>query len=251
MNTPGAPHRERRRTGHHSLRLRVAPPASTGAVLLLHGGRSDALTPPPLLNLPSARMRPFGTAILKATAGHEVILASVRYRFRGWNGSRSDPVHDAQEALDELKLLNPLKPVVLVGHSMGARAALRVAGHSHVSGVVALAPWCPPGEPVGHLQNKRLIVLHDEEDRVTHARDSWEFVRSARRAGAQACGITMPRGGHAMLRDAGTWHRLTAALTAGILGAQSLPSCLTKTSAGDSPVLSAHRVIKDIQGTGG
>ncbi|WP_308295792.1 alpha/beta hydrolase [Streptomyces sp. ISL-96] len=228
------------------MRLRAVPPASMGAVLLLHGGRSDALTPPPLLNLPSARMRPFGTAILRATPDHDVLLASVRYRYRGWNGSRSDPVHDAQEALDELKLLAPLRPVVLVGHSMGARAALRVAEHSHVSGIVALAPWCPPGEPVAHLKNKHLIVLHDEQDRVTNAHDSWDFVRRARRAGAQACGITMPRGGHAMLRDAGTWHRLTAALTAGILGAESLPSCLTKTLSADIAVVGAHRVLKEL-----
>lgn len=237
---------EQRRTGHRSLRLRAVPPTSRGAVLLLHGGRSDALTPPPLLNLPSARMRPFGTAILRATSEHDVLLASVRYRYRGWNGSRSDPVHDAQEALDELKLLAPLRPVVLVGHSMGARAALRVAEHSHVSGVVALAPWCPPGEPVAHLKNKQLIVLHDEQDRVTNAHDSWDLVRRARSAGAQACGVTMPRGGHAMLRDAGTWHRLTAALTAGILGAKSLPSCLTKKRADDSAVVSADRVLKEL-----
>ncbi|WP_438949092.1 LLM class flavin-dependent oxidoreductase, partial [Streptomyces harbinensis] len=32
-------------------------------------------------------------------------------------------------------------PVVLVGHSMGGRAALRAAGHPAVTGVVALAPW--------------------------------------------------------------------------------------------------------------
>ncbi|GHB26296.1 alpha/beta hydrolase [Streptomyces chryseus] len=246
MKTPSPSHHEQRRTGHNALRLRVAPPASKAAILLLHGGRSDALTPPPLLNLPSARMRPFGTAILKATSEHDVLLASVRYRYRGWNGSRTDPVHDAQEALDELKLLAPLRPVVLVGHSMGARAALRVAEHSHVSGVVALAPWCPPGEPVAHLRTKQVIIVHDEHDRVTNAHDSWDFVRRARRAGAQACGITMPRGGHAMLRDAGTWHRLTAALTAGILGAQPLPSCLTETRADDSAVVSAHRVLEDL-----
>jgi predicted esterase len=196
-------------------------------VLLLHGGCADALTPPPLFNLPAARMRPFGNAIRRAVPGEGLLLATVRYRCRGWNGTRTDPVHDTYEALDELKLLAPLRPVVLVGHSMGARAALRAAGHSHVSGVVALAPWCPPEEPVAHLKYKHVILLHDERDRVTSARDSWDFVRTAHRAGARACGISMPRGGHAMLRSARDWHRLTASLAAGILGEIALPPGLT------------------------
>ncbi|MFE9395342.1 alpha/beta hydrolase [Streptomyces flavidovirens] len=225
MTGPGA-----HRTGR-SLRPRVVPPAPRGAVLLLHGGRSDALTPPPLLNLPGARMRPFGSAILRSVPKGNVLLATVRYRYRGWNGSRTDPVHDAYEALEELKSLAPLRPVVLVGHSMGARAALRVAGHSHVSGVVALAPWCPPGEPVTHLRTKHVYVLHDERDRVTSARDSWDLVRRARHAGARACGISMPRGGHAMLRGAGDWHRLTAFLAASLLSQTALPGGLTAAEA--------------------
>ncbi|MGW0565452.1 alpha/beta hydrolase [Streptomyces sp. NPDC003016] len=247
MTDPRAHQDERDRTGHRSLRLRTLPPAPGGAVLLLHGGRSEALTPPPLLNLPSARMRPFGSAILKAARKHHVLLASARYRHRGWNGSRSDPVHDAREALDELKPLVPLGPVVLVGHSMGARAALRVAEHPHVSGVVALAPWCPPGEPVAHLRDKQVIVLHDEQDRVTHARDSWDFVRRAGHAGARACGIVMPRGGHAMLRDAGVWHRLTAFLATGVLGEEPIPAVVRAAQAGDGErVVSAHHVLQEL-----
>ncbi|MBT2526840.1 alpha/beta fold hydrolase [Streptomyces sp. ISL-99] len=248
--TMPAEHRDERGRAGRALRPRAVPPAPRGSVLLLHGGRSDALTPPPLLNLPSARMRPFGTAILRAAGKDDVLLASVRYRYRGWNGSRTDPVHDAYEALDQLKLLAPLRPVVLVGHSMGARAALRVAEHSHVSGVVALAPWCPPSEPVAHLRNKHVIVLHDEQDRVTDAQDSWDFVRRARSAGANACAIAMPRGGHAMLRDAGTWHRLTAALTAGILGVLPLPAGVKAAQAGDDAVLSARGVLQEVPRAG-
>ncbi|MER7108352.1 alpha/beta hydrolase [Streptomyces sp. NPDC000229] len=231
--------------GHRCLWPRVVPPVPRGAVLLLHGGRSDALTPPPLLNLPAARMRPFGSAILRRMPKGDVLLATVRYRYRGWNGSRTDPVHDANEALDELSLLAPLSPVVLVGHSMGARAALRVAGHSQVSGVVALAPWCPPGEPVTHLRGKHLVVLHDEADRVTSARDSWDLVRRAHRTGARAGGISMPRGGHAMLRDAGDWHRLTASLTAGILGEIAMPPGLAVAEA-HGTVCEGGRLLRDL-----
>ncbi|MGW8887458.1 alpha/beta hydrolase family protein [Streptomyces sp. NPDC055749] len=234
--------------GHRALRALVVPAAAEGAVLLLHGGRSDALTPPPLLNLPGLRMRPFGSAILKASRTHGLLLATVNYRHRGWNGSRSDPVHDAVEALGQLTLLAPRRPVVLVGHSMGARAALRVAGHSDVSGVVALAPWCPPGEPVAHLRGKHVVVLHDEQDRVTDAHDSWDFVGRARDAGAQACGIAMPTGGHTMLRDAATWHRLTAYLAAGVLGTGPLLPSVTAAQSGDTTPVTADRVLQDLPG---
>ena len=42
-------------------------------------------------------------------------------------------------------------PVVVLGHSMGGRTACRVADHDLVRGVVALAPWLPPGESVADL----------------------------------------------------------------------------------------------------
>ncbi|MET9619496.1 MULTISPECIES: alpha/beta hydrolase [unclassified Streptomyces] len=198
-------------------RARPARPAA--AVLLLHGGRADGLEPPPPLNLPALRMRPFATAIARATRDSDVLVAEVRYRHRGWNGERRDAARDAEAALARLRELAGEVPVVLVGHSMGGRAALRAAGDPLVRGVVALAPWCPPGEPVGHLAGCLLRLLHDERDRVTSAAESWDFVRRARLAGADAAGIPMPAGGHAMLRDAGTWHRRAAELAAAALAA--------------------------------
>jgi dienelactone hydrolase len=206
------------------LALRHVPPAPQAAVLLLHGGRADALTPPPRLNLPSLRMRPFATAILRATRPRPVLVAEVRYRHRGWNGPRGDAARDARHALRELRSLAGPLPVVLVGHSMGGRAALCAADEPQVQGVVALAPWCPPGEPVTHLAGRTVVVLHDEHDRVTQAGASWEFVRRARGAGARAGGITMAQGGHAMLRAAPAWHRLAAAATAAILGYSAPPA---------------------------
>ncbi|MFH9725311.1 alpha/beta hydrolase [Streptomyces sp. NPDC017254] len=197
--------------------IRSEPDAPTGAVLLLHGGRADGLRAPPVLNLPALRLRPFGTAVLSALPEESVLLAEVRYRHRGWNGARADAVRDTRAALAGLRAHLGDVPVVLLGHSMGGRAALRAAGDPGVRGVVALAPWCPPGEPVGHLRDRRIYLLHDERDRVTSADDSWSFVRRAREAGADAVGIPMRTGGHSMLRGAQVWQELAARLVAGLL----------------------------------
>ncbi|WP_327734282.1 alpha/beta fold hydrolase [Streptomyces nojiriensis] len=200
-----------------ALVLRTSPATPSAAVLLLHGGREEGPEPPPLVNLPALRMRPFAAAVARATRGRDVLVAEVRYRHRGWNGSRCDAARDAEAALARLRGLTGDVPVVLVGHSMGGRAALRAAGAPLVHGVVALAPWCPPGEPVDHLAGRRLYLLHDEADRVTSAAGSWEFVRRSRLAGADATAIPMSTGGHAMLRGAGAWHRRTAALVTSLV----------------------------------
>ncbi|GHG08693.1 alpha/beta fold hydrolase [Streptomyces filamentosus] len=199
--------------------LRSGTRAPAGIVLLLHGGREDGLEAPPLLNLPALRMRPFARAVRRAARGRRVLVAEARYRHRGWNGERADAARDAGAALAALRARFGELPVVLVGHSMGGRAALAAAGDPAVRGVVALAPWCPPGEPVAHLAGRRLHLLHDETDRVTAARDSWAFVRRAREAGADATGIPMPAGGHAMLRGARLWHRRAAGLALDVLAA--------------------------------
>ncbi|MEU6312784.1 alpha/beta fold hydrolase [Streptomyces sp. NPDC047014] len=204
------------------------PPPGTAkaAVLLLHGGRADALEPPTWLNLPARRMRPFEAAVVRATAEEAVLVARVRYRYRGWNGPHAHPVADVHRALDELRALAGPVPVVLVGHSLGGRAALRAAAEPQVTGVVALAPWCPPGEPTAHLRGRTVVALHDEADRVTSAADTWACLGRAHHDGARVLGIRMPAGGHAMVRRAGLWHRITAEATADLLGLAPGPSLL-------------------------
>jgi pimeloyl-ACP methyl ester carboxylesterase len=114
--------------------------------------------------------------------------------------------------------------VVLIGHSMGGRAALRVAGTAGVAGTVALAPWCPPNEPVAHLAAARLVIVHAERDRTTSPGESLRIAERARAEGAAVCRFVLPGGDHAMLRRYAVWHALTTGAVCGLLGLTALPA---------------------------
>jgi dienelactone hydrolase len=205
-----------------AVRVRPARQAAAG-VLVLHGGSAHGTGRPGRLNLPARRMSPFVRAVSRAAAGRELVVVEARYRHRGWNGERADAARDAAEALAELTELTGGAPVVMVGHSMGGRAALRTAGTPGVAGVVALAPWCPPDEPVAHLDGARLLFVHARHDRITSPAESLRMAERARAAGAQVARYEIPGGDHAMLRRAGLWHDLTARAVHGLLGFAPLP----------------------------
>lgn len=198
--------------------MREAAPAAEGAVLLLHGGAEHGLRRPSRLNPPARRMLPFARALRHP----RLVVAEARYRHRGWNGERADAARDAAAALDALRKRSGGLPTVLVGHSMGGRAALRIAAEPGVAGVVALAPWCPPEDPVEQLAGGRLVVVHAAADRITSPQESLLTAVRAREAGAQVCRFVVPGGDHAMLRHAGLWHGLTAAAVHGLLGLRPL-----------------------------
>ncbi|MDX3797929.1 alpha/beta hydrolase [Streptomyces sp. AK04-3B] len=212
------------------------------AVLVLHGGREHSRRTSKAWHPAALRMRPVlrAAAAAASTDRRDVLVGEVRYRYQGWNAT-ADPVDDAARALDETRRLAGDVPVTLVGHSMGGRAALRAAADPAVHAVLALAPWCPPGEPVAHLAGTRVVVLHGDRDRVTDPAASAEYVRRARQAGAQA-GLVLVRGGdHAMLRRGADWHRATAAVVAQLLRAQPAPVALEglagRACAAENPLL--------------
>ncbi|KAA0942176.1 alpha/beta fold hydrolase [Streptomyces apricus] len=200
-----------------ALVVRHIPRTARAAVLFLHGGRADSRAPSRSWHLAAVRMKPFIRTVARAVPDDDVLLAEVRYRVRGWNGKEADSLLDARRALDELTGLVGDVPVVLVGHSMGGRAALRAASAPQVHGVVALAPWCPTGEPVGHLRDKEVVVLHGDRDRVTDPRLSLTFVQRAVSAGARATFVSVAGGAHAMLRHGGDWHRAVGSRVRGML----------------------------------
>ncbi|MEU1408187.1 alpha/beta fold hydrolase [Streptomyces sp. NPDC005728] len=200
-----------------ALVTRRVPRSPRAAVLFLHGGREDSRAPSRPWQPAALRMKPFVRAVAAATSDHGILLAEVRYRVQGWNGLDADPLRDTRRALAELCRRFGRIPTVLVGHSMGGRAALRAAAAPEVSAVLALAPWCPDGEPVVHLRGKDVIVLHGDRDRVTDPHASAAFVNRARAAGARADTVLMAGGDHAMLRHSGTWHRTASSTVAGLL----------------------------------
>ncbi|MCX5214329.1 alpha/beta hydrolase [Kitasatospora sp. NBC_00240] len=210
--------------GHQALVWRVLPEQPSAAVLVLHGGQEHSLAKPGPLNLPGLRMQGFIRAIKRETAAADVAIGVVRYRHRGWNGAQADAARDTAAALNDLAEELGHVPTVLVGHSMGGRAALRSAGHPNVTGVVALAPWCPQDDPCAQLEGRDVVLLHGDRDRVTKPGDTRLLAARARAAGAQVCGYTVTGSGHTLLKRAGDWHRATARLTAGLLGLRDLPA---------------------------
>ncbi|MFJ5117510.1 alpha/beta hydrolase [Kitasatospora sp. NPDC088548] len=213
--------------GHRALVWRVRPERPAAAVLVLHGGEEHSLARPGPLNLPGLRMHGFVRAVRRETAGAGVAIGTVRYRHRGWNGERADAARDTLAALDDLAgQLGPV-PTVLVGHSMGGRAALRAAGHPNVTGVVALAPWCPAEDPCEQLAGRDVLMLHGDRDKVTSPADTRRFAARGRTAGARVCGYTVVGSGHALLQRLGDWHRATARLASGLLGVHDLPAAAT------------------------
>jgi pimeloyl-ACP methyl ester carboxylesterase len=193
------------------------------AVVIAHGGQSRSTARDSNLRSPALRMLPFFLDL--ARSGRRLGLASsqLRYRMVGYN--EGDPVADVEWALDRLAERYGV-PVCLLGHSMGARAALRAAGHPSVVSVVALAPWCPPAEPVGQLEGRTIVIAHGERDRITDPARSLEFARRAQPVASRLARFELRATGHTMLQRLPAWQSLARRLTLGTLGLRPLEAQL-------------------------
>jgi predicted esterase len=191
----------------------IRSPARSGqqaavAVLVLHGGSADSFAPTHWRDLAVLRLRPIAGAIGRAVP--EAAVYRLRLSTRGWNGRGETALRDARWAMATIRELEPGKPIVLVGHSMGARVALRIGGDDDVAGVVALTPWVPSDDPATQLAGVPVIVIQAGRDRVISEPTTRPWLSRAEKAGTRLTREVLPWAGHTMLRRFWVWHRLAA-----------------------------------------
>ena len=184
-------------------------PPPKGVVLVAHGGQASSTEPTFALQPAVLRMIPVAAAIRQAVRESGALVRRPRFRVRGWNGAQACPVGDLNDVLDALATEFGSVPVVLVGHSMGARAAVRAAGHPAVSAVAGLAPWLPPGEAAAQLAGRRVLLAHGTADSITSPAETWAFVEQAREF-TKVTAVEVRDGDHPMLRRARLWHAIAA-----------------------------------------
>lgn len=186
-------------------------------ILVLHGGkpRSTQLVDGRSLSWRRAQWLQHDIADRAHAAGVGVWLA--RYRRRGWNGG-AGATADARWALEQVRATHGDVPVVLLGHSMGARVAVHVADDPSVRGVVGLAPWWSAQDPVDTLAGRTLRAAHGRRDRITSFTETARYVERARSVADSATLEDMGPLGHYMLARSRRWHDAALELTLEVLG---------------------------------
>ncbi|GHG66333.1 alpha/beta hydrolase [Streptomyces griseocarneus] len=173
-----------------------------GVALLLPGGSPAGLRRPPLRTL--VAQRPLVQRLTRAGEAQGLVVHLVRYRHRGWNGSAAHPVADARWAADEVTRRYGDVPVCLIGTGMGARAALRAAGHPAVTTVLAIAPWLPEPEavldpdPVRQLAGRRVLIVHGTNDERTDPDLSYRLAERAKKVNRDICRFEVHSDGHTL-----------------------------------------------------
>lgn len=181
-----------------------APGTARGLVLMLHGGKANSTVPVDGRSASWLRLAALQRAITPAAHEAGVSTWLLRYRERGWNAG--SPVADARWALEQVRREAGDLPVVLLGHSMGGRTGVHVADDPAVAGVVALAPWWSPADPVRTLAGKHLRAAHGRTDKITSYRMTGAYVARASEVAASASLRDMGRVGHYLLRRVTDWN---------------------------------------------
>lgn len=151
-----------------------------------------------------AALLPLGRRLVRAGRGEGLVAHVVRYRGRGWNGTDAQLASDASWAVAEAVRRYGDVPICLAGHGMGARAALRAAGHPAVDAVLALAPWLPEDdvaaepEPVRQLVGRRILIVHGTTDARTDPELSYRMAERAKKANRDTCRFEVHSDGHAL-----------------------------------------------------
>ena len=183
---------------HAHLLPTAVPDPVRGVVLVVHGGRSTSTAAVRWWQFASLRMRPVAAAI--ARRDRTLAVFRLQLAIRGWNGTGGAAQRDVLWAVERLRSRFPARPIVLVGHSMGARTALRMADLPGVVGVVGLASWLPPDEPLRQLTGVQVRLVHGADDRIVPEPSTQPWVARAVRNGLDLDHEVLERTGHAMVR---------------------------------------------------
>jgi predicted esterase len=186
------------------LDLVSAPAEARDVVLLAHGGQEASRADPHDWRAPLLRMWPFAAAARSAAPGAAVGL--IRYRYRGWNGEYAHAAADLAAVLDSLP--DEYRRVALIGHSMGARAVLRVGDHDRDTAVLGLAPWVEKADALVDLPGRVVVLAHGDRDRITSPKATARYAAQLRSAGNSVAHLTVAGEGHALLRRHGDWDEL-------------------------------------------
>ncbi len=224
----------------------TAPDTAEAVVLVLHGGREVGPEPATDWQPAVLRMIPFGRRTARLGQARLAVYR-LRFALRGWNGQLASPVGDAEWALTELGRRHPGLAIGLIGHSMGGRTALRVAGADQVTTVVGLAPWIPKGEPLDQLHGRHVLLAHGTEDTMTSPGGSAWVAATLRNRGEDATFLDVRGERHPMLRRPRFWHDLAAGFTVcSLLGVApealdqsvepSIPNLLTRVIGGETRI---------------
>ncbi len=205
-------------------RLSGGPRRAFAAVLVLHGGREHGLEPTRPLQLSYLRMIDFSLGLRRTARDCAVYV--LRYSVRGWNPELSEPspVGDARWAVDEISRRHPGAPIAVLGHSMGGRTAFAVADLPQVTGICALAPWLPAGEPLPTRTDLTCVLAHGTADQMTSAALTSQYSARLRQLGTPVALFEQPGGRHALMDQPRWWHRFAVRTSLALAGDQPVPS---------------------------
>lgn len=161
-------------------------------------------------------MIPIARRIAKRESGKLAVFRLLNTH-RGWHADQT-PVDDATLALADLReRFGPL-PTTLVGHSLGARAALLAGAFPGVTSVVALNAYVYDHDATVDLAGRRILFLHGDRDRVA----SFATAEALARRVAESADVEFVRvrgGNHSMLARRDAFDRATGEFISAAHGA--------------------------------